>query len=124
VPKTQIDDVLPMARGAIRAGGPFTRDDGEVVKSLWVRVCQLDHSSHGHGPLQQRIAEASVHADGPPVFKNDRWDLDLPILQGTFEEGDGMATAVLVFESGGDLFTLSWSECVAFEAAEGHDHQP
>jgi hypothetical protein len=119
MPKTQIDDTLVVRTGVVRGGGPFERGDDEVMKSFWVRVCQLDHANGG-----QTIAEGSFHGDGPPVFSDDRWDMELEILQGTFDDTDGMATAVLVFESGGDLFTLSWSECVHFHSHEGGGHHP
>jgi hypothetical protein len=84
----------------------------ETVKTFTVRVCQTDHTTG----MSQNLAEATAPMDVPfsAVFRGDgNWALDLPIIQGSFMPGmDGTATAALVFEAGGDLFTLAWSECV------------
>jgi len=89
----------------------------ETVKTFTVRVCQTDHMTGS----SQNLAEATSPSDAPfsEVFKGDgNWQLTLPYLRPDvhFMSGmDGTASAVLVFEAGGDLFTLAWSECVLLE---------
>jgi hypothetical protein len=108
---SQIDDVLEFDGTKVFAKGPLTKDTGDKMKTFWVRVCQRDHTS---GTVT--IAEAVRHGDFDPVpnptLNRGEWALDLDVRQGQLEVKDGSASAVLVFESGDDLFTLAWAECV------------
>jgi hypothetical protein len=127
MPFSQIDDVLFFDEHGVKGRGTLERARGqdERMKTFWVRVCQAEHD-HAHGRTVN-LAEAHFHGDSPEVFKPDgTWELDLPILEGSFEEHDAAATAVLVFEAGGDLLTLAWSECVHLRSAShaGHSAGP
>jgi len=111
MPVSQIDDMLMFDDAKVTGKGTLERSSGEVIKTFWVRVCQREHPA---GTLS--IAEASVHNDdSSPVFNGTQntWTLNLPVKPGRpFVEGDATVSAVLVFEDGGDLFTLAWAECV------------
>lgn len=120
--KTQIDDVLTFDDNAVFGRGPLVRetDPRETWKSLWVRVCQRDHATR-----EPRIAEGSQHGESPDVFDdaNQMWKLRLEqTTPGALEEGDASVSAVLVYEAGGDLFTLAWAECVHLTPASGGSH--
>jgi hypothetical protein len=131
MPFSQIDDVLLFDGQKVMGKGTLQRATGqnEVMKTLWVRVCQTEHENeHGHTETAHahmtgastNLAEGTVNGDSPSVFKADgTWELDLPMVQGGFEEGDAAVTAVLVFEAQGDLFTLAWAECVHLKTATG-----
>ena len=140
MPWSQIDDKLRFDTDArvVAARGPLwspqnphlkvPRELGippEHFKTFTVRVCQTDHHT---GSSEQNLAEGTATGDDPEVFRDGGWVLDLPYIRdGThfMSKMDGTATAVLVFEAGGDLFTLAWSECVLlldpqdYEAAAG-----
>jgi hypothetical protein len=123
MPFSQIDDILLFDNQVVKGRGPLWRPQDlnlasgsripdEEIKTFWVRVCQTEHV---HGPaaptgISANIAEGEV--SGAAIQGTGSWAFDLPILQGHFEEGDATVTAALVFEAGGDLFTLTWAECV------------
>ena len=143
MPFSQIDDVLYFDDRVVKASGPLFRPQdlenidpdhqknvkqaipNEHFKSFTVRVCQTDH--HHMTGASQNLAEATAtEADLPAVVQGDgTWSMELEILQGTFMHGmDGTATAVLVYEAGGDLFTLAWSECVLLKEQGAGDCAP
>jgi hypothetical protein len=143
MPWSQIDDRLRFDNDqrVVNAGGPLWSPQNPLLevpahleiphehfKSFTVRVCQTDHDTGN----SQNLAEGNATGDDTGVFRDDgTWVLDLQYLTDdtAFMTGmDGTATAVLVFEAGGDLFTLAWSECVLlqnpedYEEAGGHQH--
>ena len=114
MPRTQVDDVLSFDGAKVAGKGTLERTAGEVMKTLWVRVCQRDHHTQ-----QLSIAEGMVDGDPSSVYRgppDNTWARDLPVLQGSFQEGDASVSLALVFEDAGDLFTLTWSECAHLEA--------
>jgi hypothetical protein len=131
MPFSQIDDVLLFDGQKVMGKGTLRRANGanEKMKTFWVRVCQTEHGTeHGHAETEHahrtgasvNLAEGTVNGDSPSVFKADgTWELNLPMVQGGFEEGDAAVTAALVFEADGDLFTLAWAECVHLKHATG-----
>jgi hypothetical protein len=142
MPWSQIEDKLRFDNDArvVNARGPLWSPQNPILnvppdfgippehfKTFTVRVCQTDHHT---GSSQQNLAEGTAAGHDPRVFReNGTWVLDLPYIRDQAQfmsKMDGTATAVLVFEAGGDLFTLAWSECVLLldpqdfqEAAEG-----
>lgn len=115
MPKSQIADMLTFDGTKVAGKGTLERSPGEVMKTFWVRVCQPEHAHHPTG-ASVNLAEGHFNGDSSSVFRPDgTWELDLPMLQGSFVEGAAAASAVLVFEDGGDLFTLAWAECVHLE---------
>jgi hypothetical protein len=136
VPFSQIDDILVFNNDerVVRASGPLWRPQDpplkvpqnlkipkEDFKTFTIRVCQTDHQT---GSSEQNLAEGTAVGDDPGAFKGDgTWTLALPYIRDQtrfMHHMDGTATAVLVFESGGDLFSLTWAECVLlWDESEG-----
>jgi hypothetical protein len=129
MPFTQIDDMLCFDGEVVRATGTLVRPQDldlnpdnhpglnpevpiadEIVKTLWVRVCQGEVVSDDE--MRAHIAEGSAFDDSF-LGGDGTWQLALPIRDGSeFREGDAAVTATLVYEAGDDLFSLTWAECV------------
>ncbi len=116
MPFSQIEDELEFDGTKVLGKGTFERASGEVMKTLWVRVCQRNRAARGAAS----IAEGSANGDSAGVFDDTAktWTLDLPRRQGELHEGDASVSAVLVFEADDDLFTLAWAECVHLKSAQ------
>jgi hypothetical protein len=114
--RTQIEDELEFEPAKVLGKGTLERVVGaEVIKAFWVRACQRDHHTGALAIAEARVdGESSSVFSGPPA---NTWTLELPIRQGSFKNGDGAVSAVLVWEDSGDLFTLAWAECVHLKPA-------
>jgi hypothetical protein len=125
---SQIKDELMFNDTKVVGEGTLVRGltPRETWKTLWVRVCQRNHETK-----QPMIAEGCQHgvpsAEPSAVFDAvpGRWRLELPqTVPGSLHEGEAAASAVLVFEADGDLFTLAWAECVHLKRADGGSSHP